>query len=108
MCVRGIVVDPCAPLRCERPKRRRVPGVSGSRSFQLNGLRNSDISAYNASYSDVPTCRVVDVETASVYLGVVCVGEEFSSVLGELWWINGLRERRHEDSDGRNWNRGQR
>ena len=68
----------------------------------MNGLRNSGISRYNGSCSDVPTCRVVDVETASVYLGVACVGEEFSSVLGELWWMNGLRERRHEDSEGRN------
>ena len=70
-------------------------------------LRNSGISRHNALCSGVHTCRVVDVETASVYLGVVCVGEEFSSVLGELRWMNGLRERRHRDSDGRNWNRGQ-
>ena len=51
----------------------------------------------------VPTCCTVDAEAASVYHGMICIAEEFSSWLGERRLVNRLRMHRHGAEEGGRW-----
>ena len=103
MYVGGNAAGRHAALNYERLPKRRAPGVSETRLFCLNTLTSTRLSMKHTCLLAVLTCCAVDAEASSIYHGMICIAEEFSSWLGERRLVNRLRMHRHGAEEGGRW-----